>query len=166
MKKTNQKGFSTVETALVLVIVAIIAFVAWYVFHTKSNTDTSYGNTATTDTVLPKAAKSKTATAATIVATKTDSKLGKYLADANGWALYTYGSDTSGVSNCSGTCLTNWPIYKATVTTGLPTNVTVITRSDGTSQYAYKGMPLYTFSSDSVGKVTGDGVSNFSVAKP
>ena len=48
----------------------------------------------------------------------------------------------------------------------LPANVTVITRSDGGKQYAYKGMPLYTFTSDGNGQVTGDGVENFHIAKP
>ncbi|MBX4201773.1 hypothetical protein KW803_02675, partial [Candidatus Saccharibacteria bacterium] len=47
-----------------------------------------------------------------------------------------------------------------------PDKVTVIKRTDGTSQYAYSGMALYYYTSDSVGKVTGDGISGFKVATP
>ena len=71
-----------------------------------------------------------------------------------------------GQSNCNGGCLASWPAYTATKTTNLPANVTVITRSDGSKQYAYKGLPLYTFTGDASGQPTGDGISNFHIAKP
>jgi len=172
MRKASQRGYSVVETVLVLVIVGLIAFVVWYVFSSKSDTETTLGNAATTQTEVSKQTTKKPTTASTetasqIVVTKTDSKLGQYLADGNDKALYTYGADTNGVSNCTGSCLTAWPIYSAaSAPASLPANVTVITRADGSKQYAYKGLPLYYFSSDSAGQVTGDGVSNFHVAKP
>ncbi|HTB48698.1 MAG TPA: hypothetical protein VK712_01300 [Verrucomicrobiae bacterium] len=83
-------------------------------------------------------------------------------------ALYTYGADTSGTSNCTGSCLSSWPAYQDTGSTaGLPTGISTIKRTDnGEIQYTYNGMPLYTFVGDSSGQVTGNGVSNFSVAKP
>jgi prepilin-type N-terminal cleavage/methylation domain-containing protein len=167
--RKNQRGYSAIETILVLVIVGLIAFIAWYVFHTKSDTDTTL-DTAASQNIAPQQ-KSKSSTPATsaaeIVQTKTDSKLGQYLADSTGKALYTYGADTAGVSNCTGSCLATWPIYKATSTTNLPANVTIITRSDGGTQYAYKSMPLYYYTGDTVaGMVTGDDVNNFSAAKP
>jgi predicted lipoprotein with Yx(FWY)xxD motif len=150
--------------------VALVAFVAWYAFHTKSNTDSTLDNAASSQIAPPQSKnntkKPTTSTASQIVTTKTDSKLGQYLADGNDKALYTYGADTNGVSNCTGSCLAAWPVYEATSTSNLPANVTVISRSDGTKQYAYKGMPLYYYSSDTAGKVTGDGVNNFHVAKP
>lgn len=172
MRKANQRGYSSIEIVLVLVIVGLIAFIGWYVFHTKSDINTTLGSAASTQIQPPKQAVKKTAAAATattaqVVTTKTSSTLGQYLADPNNKALYTYGADTAGVSNCSGSCLTDWPIYSAaSAPSTLPANVTVITRSDGTKQYAYKGMPLYTFTSDSAGQVTGNGISNFNVAKP
>lgn len=104
--------------------------------------------------------------AATIVQTKTNTTLGSYLADNLGNTLYTYGGDQQGISNCSGICLYDWPIYEATTTTSLPANVTVITRADGKQQYAYKGLPLYTFTQDAPGQIMGNNVSNFHVAKP
>jgi predicted lipoprotein with Yx(FWY)xxD motif len=44
----------------------------------------------------------------------------------------------------------------------------VVTRDDGTKQWAYQGKPLYTWSKDSKpGDRTGDGVNNlWRVAKP
>jgi predicted lipoprotein with Yx(FWY)xxD motif len=167
--KKSLQGFAPVETILVLVIVGLVAFVIWYIFNTKSNTDSTYGNSATTSQYVPpkKAASTNTKTTNQIVTTKTSSSLGQYLAGGNGKTLYTYGKDTSGVSNCTGSCLTDWPVYTATSATNLPTNVTVITRSDSTKQYAYKGLPLYYFTGDtSPGMVTGDGVNDFHAAKP
>ena len=103
-----------------------------------------------------------------VLTTKTSSSVGQYLADPSGKALYTYGADSSGVSNCKGSCLASWPAYVATgSTTNLPQGVSTIKRSDnGQTQYTYNGMPLYYFVSDGQGQVTGNGVSNFSVAKP
>jgi predicted lipoprotein with Yx(FWY)xxD motif len=103
-----------------------------------------------------------------ILITKTDSKLGQYLADPSGKALYTYDGDSSGVSNCTGSCLATWPAYQDTgSTSNLPAGVGTIKRSDnGQTQYTYNGMPLYYFVSDSGGKVSGDGVENFKIAKP
>jgi predicted lipoprotein with Yx(FWY)xxD motif len=98
-----------------------------------------------------------------------DSKGVSYLTDEKGMTLYTDSKDTKGVSNCSGTCITNWPAYgpkTEPAASTLPANVTVITRSDKTLQYAWKGMPLYYFASDKkAGEVTGDGVGNFLLAK-
>jgi predicted lipoprotein with Yx(FWY)xxD motif len=172
MNKKLQHGFAALETVLVLVIVGLVAFVVWYAFHTKSNTDTTYGNAANTQTEVSKENSNKTntntqSTASQVVVTKTDSKGSQYLADGNDKTLYTYGADTSGVSNCTGACLAAWPIYKATSATSLPANVSIITRSDGGTQYAYKGMPLYYYTGDiAAGQTTGDGVNNFSLAKP
>jgi predicted lipoprotein with Yx(FWY)xxD motif len=169
MLKKTQKGFAAVESLLILVIVALVVFVVWYAFHTKSSTDSTLDNAAKTQ-IAPPQQKSEpnqsNSQASDIITTKTDSKKGQYLADSKGMALYTYGADTSGVSNCTGSCLAAWPVYEATSTDNLPANVTVVTRSDGTKQYAYKGMPLYYYTGDSAGQINGDGIENFHVAKP
>jgi len=103
-----------------------------------------------------------------IVVTKVSSSLGQYLAEPNGRALYTYGGDNAGMSNCNGSCILTWPAYQDKgQTTDLPTGFGVIKRTDnGETQYTYNGMPLYTFIGDVAGRVTGNGVSNFSLAKP
>jgi predicted lipoprotein with Yx(FWY)xxD motif len=146
---------------IVIIIVIILAVGAYAVFH-KSNTTSS--NSSTT----PPASSSTSTSGASAVTTKTDSKGVQYLAAANGKPLYTYGADTSGVSNCTGTCLSEWPAYTvASSAANLPANVSTITRSDNHQmQYTYNGKPLYFFVSDSSGDPTGDGVSNFSLAKP
>lgn len=167
----SQRGIAAIEGLLILVIIALVAFVAWFAFHTKNSTDNTLNQAANTQIAPSPTQKKQTAQNAaptsSIITTKTDSKLGQYLADSKGKALYTYGADTTGVSNCTGSCLATWPIYEATNTTDLPANVTVITRSDGTKQYAYKGMPLYYYTGDtSASQVTGDGVNDFHVAKP
>jgi predicted lipoprotein with Yx(FWY)xxD motif len=154
MQKSNAK------VLIGLVVVVIIIAGGYAIFH-KSGTTSSTANSTTSST-----GQSQTSSSAAVVQTKTTASVGQYLADSSANPLYTYGGDTSGVSNCSGSCLYSWPIYGASSSTSLPTNVSVITRSDGSKQYAYKGMPLYTFTADSSGRVTGDGVSNFHVAKP
>ena len=144
------------STTIVLTVVALIilASAGYLIFHKPSR---------------PAASNlSLTPVNNSILITKTSSSLGQYLAEPDGQPLYIYNSDRSGVSNCTGTCLTTWPPYIDTgSTTGLPAGIGTIKRSDnGEIQYTYNGLPLYTFTGDSKGKVTGNGVLGFSVAKP
>jgi predicted lipoprotein with Yx(FWY)xxD motif len=147
--------------ALAVIIIAIILFA---VFNNKGTDNQQKSNQSAN-------AGQKTAAGTNqsdIVLTKTDPSLGQYLTDPAGRALYTYSSDSNGTSNCTGSCLATWPAYTATSSSAnLPSGITTFTRSDnGRLQYAYNGMPLYYFVSDSGTKVTGDGVEGFSVAKP
>jgi len=152
MKKPTSK--------LIMAIIVIVVLGGGYaIVHQPAKTTVSSG--ASSSSAGQPAAK-----AGVIIQVKTTSSGSQYLADGNDNALYTYGGDRPGVSNCSGSCVASWPIYQATSTTALPANVTVITRADGTKQYAYKGLPLYAFSGDSAGQATGDGVSNFHLATP
>lgn len=150
---------------IVLVIAGIVA--AAFALHNNPSkptlpaTQSSANNSAAKDQNKPSINNA-------VLTTKTDPALGKYLADPSGRPLYTYDADASGKSNCSGACLSDWPPYEATgVTTGLPADVGTIKRADnGKTQYTYMGMPLYYFTGDNQGKVTGDGVEGFSIAKP
>ena len=154
-------------TALGVVVVIVAAVIIYAVVHKPAKTTNATTTTTTTQQQKTTNSTSTSKNPVSIIQTKTASSVGEYLADSNGMALYTYGADTQGKSNCEGSCLYNWPAYDASnAPATLPANVTVITRSDGSKQYAYKGMPLYTFTSDSAGQVTGDGVENFHVAKP
>jgi predicted lipoprotein with Yx(FWY)xxD motif len=157
------KKNSSMLVGLVVVIVVIVG--GYLIYHNShkstpsSNSNSGYNYNSSTPP--------SNSSSSSIIQTKTASNVGSYLADSSGNALYNYGGDTKGVSNCSGSCVYAWPIYQASSSSAtLPANVTVVTRSDGTKQYAYKGLPLYTFSSDSSGKVTGNGVSDFHVVKP
>lgn len=142
------------------IVVVIAVLVGGYAILYKAPKKTMNSN-STTQTKAPAVNNS-------VLITKNNAKLGQYLADPSGKALYTYGGDSSGVSKCTGSCLTSWPAYQAVgLTTSLPQGISVITRSDNSqTQYAYNGMPLYYFASDSSGQVTGNGVSNFSIAAP
>lgn len=95
---------------------------------------------------------------------------GTYLVDAKGAALYIFDGDKeSGKSVCSTSCAKSWPPY--TPEAGQPEPVsplTVITRDDGTKQYAYRGKPLYYYAKDSrPDDVKGDGAGKvWWVARP
>ncbi|MEY9228830.1 putative lipoprotein with Yx(FWY)xxD motif [Bradyrhizobium japonicum] len=90
---------------------------------------------------------------------KTDK--GNVLTDAKGMTLYTFDKDADGKSACNGPCATNWPVLKAEASDAAGDGYTVITRDDGSRQWAYKGKPLYTFAKDQKpGDITGDGFLN------
>jgi predicted lipoprotein with Yx(FWY)xxD motif len=148
-----------------LVVIIIVVAGGYAIFH-KSNNNNSSTKPSTSNSNTAKS--NAPAVNNAVLITKTDSKLGQYLADPSGKALYTYNADSNGVSNCTGSCLANWPAYVDTgSTTNLPAGVTVIKRSDnGQMQYAFNGQPLYYFTSDTSGQVSGDGIENFKVARP
>ena len=80
------------------------------------------------------------------------------LADAKGMTLYTSDKDMKGMSTCTGQCAMNWPPLAAAADAKPMGEWTVITRDDGSKQWAYKGKPLYTFVKDTKpGDTTGDG---------
>ncbi|QET03441.1 MULTISPECIES: COG4315 family predicted lipoprotein [Cupriavidus] len=92
------------------------------------------------------------------------------LTDPQGLTLYTFDRDTngSGKSVCNATCATNWPPLLASPGTSSTGSYSIITRDDGTRQWAYKGSPLYRFAKDAKpGDKTGDNLNNvWHVAKP
>jgi len=130
----------------------------------KSSTSSS----PSPSTAITSASPAASAAAGTTVKVANSASMGKILTNAAGMTLYTSSKDTTGTSNCTGGCATAWPPLAFTGS-GTPTGTTdlsVITRADGTKQVAYKGKPLYTFASDTKpGDTTGEGVGGFSVAK-
>jgi predicted lipoprotein with Yx(FWY)xxD motif len=81
------------------------------------------------------------------------------LADAKGMTLYTFAKDAPGKSACSGNCAKNWPPLAAPADAKPMGDWTIVTRDDGSTQWAYKGQPLYGWVKDSKpGETTGDGV--------
>lgn len=82
------------------------------------------------------------------------------LTDARGMTLYTYLKDTPQQSNCNDGCAMQWPPVVAT--SAPPSDAwTVVTRNDGSKQWAYRGKPLYGWIKDArPGDLTGEGVAN------
>jgi predicted lipoprotein with Yx(FWY)xxD motif len=84
---------------------------------------------------------------------------GGVLVDTSGMTLYTFDNDVagSGKSKCNGPCATLWPPAMAAADAKPEGDMTIITRDDGTKQWAYKGKPVYLYSVDKKpGDMTGD----------
>lgn len=96
------------------------------------------------------------------------------LTDPDGMTLYVYDHDPigSGKSKCNDSCAERWIPMAATPEDVAKAPYTIITRTDGTRQWAYKGRPLYRWSEDKKpGDLKGDGIgkawhSAFTRAKP
>jgi predicted lipoprotein with Yx(FWY)xxD motif len=114
------------------------------------------------------------ATASATLRLASSAALGNYLTDGSGRALYLYSKDfpsasgaaaSTAVSNCSGGCLTAWPVFHAdAIAPGSGLNAAdfgELTRADGTKQTTFHGWPLYYFASDTQpADVKGEGVGN------
>lgn len=88
-----------------------------------------------------------------------------------GFALYTFANDTTGVSNCAGNCLVNWPPLLAGANDQASAPYSIIERSMGAAgtarQWAYQGMPLYFFKNDTTaGQTAGKAIPNWLLARP
>ena len=80
-----------------------------------------------------------------------------------GMTLYTFDKDVegSGKSVCNGPCATNWPPFMAGADSKSGGDWTVVTRDDGSKQWAYSGKPLYYWSKDEKpGDTKGDNFNN------
>ena len=91
------------------------------------------------------------------------------LTGANGLTLYFFDADTApGKSTCNGPCAAKWPPLAAASDAKPVGNYTIITRDDGSTQWAYKGRPLYFYAGDKQPMdMTGDGVAGkWHVAAP
>jgi predicted lipoprotein with Yx(FWY)xxD motif len=106
------------------------------------------------------------ATAATNASGKTVSvqqvgDAGRVLVDSDGQALYASDQEANGKVMCTGACNSFWE--PLTVKGGAPQDSSVpgmlatVKRPDGGTQLTYNGMPLYSFTQEGPGEVTGDG---------
>jgi predicted lipoprotein with Yx(FWY)xxD motif len=150
--------------AVVIAIVVLGAFGIYFKARKNSLTDLPrpYATTFAKKTTYQAAVSNM------VFTTKSSSALGQYLTMPNAKALYTYKKDKKGISNCTTSCITNWPPYEDTQALGasLPANVSTILRTDdGMMQYTYKGLPLYTYVHDSNNKVGGNGVDGFELLR-
>ena len=103
-------------------------------------------------------------TGATVSVANVDG-VGRVLVDAQGQALYVSDEEASGMVLCTGPCNSFWKPL-APGPDGTPsgavtgTSLGVIDRPDGSKQVTADGRPLYSFTEDSPGKVTGNGFSD------
>jgi predicted lipoprotein with Yx(FWY)xxD motif len=84
------------------------------------------------------------------------------LTTSKGFTIYTFAADTTGKSNCNGSCANYWPPVKGPVTApaGVSGTFGTITRSDGTTQETWNGHPLYTYVGDTApGQAKGNGLN-------
>jgi predicted lipoprotein with Yx(FWY)xxD motif len=105
-------------------------------------------------------------TTGTVIKT-TAGSTGAFLTDKSGRAVYLWVKDGKNMSACSGACAGAWPPVTATgaVTASgsvKASDLSTITRSDGTKQVTYDGHPLYYFAGDSgSGQTNGQGNDGF-----
>ena len=95
---------------------------------------------------------------------------GGMLVNTAGMTLYTFDNDAagSGKSVCNGPCAGLWPPVMAEAGAAAEGDMSIITRDDGSKQWAYKGKPVYLYKSDTkAGDVTGDNFKNvWHIIKP
>jgi predicted lipoprotein with Yx(FWY)xxD motif len=144
---------------IVLGVIVLVVLVLGYLGRHKikallgmSSAPVQTSPTASTPPVVP---------SGNIYMAKTDAKKGNYMTDFQGMTLYTFDKDTNGISNCYNGCAQIWPPYTsgAVAQSNFPPNISVITRTDGSKQFAWNGKPLYYYASDTkAGDTMGDGV--------
>ena len=90
-----------------------------------------------------------------------------FLVDGLGNSLYLFTVDDPGVSNCSGGCISAWPVFEGAADLVIPSTLnasdfSVIARTDGEGdQLAYQNMPLYYYAQDAQrGDTQGEGANN------
>lgn len=94
-----------------------------------------------------------------------DTSKGKAWTDTKGMTLYTFEKDTATKSNCNGECATEWPPLMVAADGKASGDWTIVTRDDGTMQWALKGKPLYLWIKDTKpGDATGEGLDGFHIA--
>jgi predicted lipoprotein with Yx(FWY)xxD motif len=98
------------------------------------------------------------AVAGAALAQDAPAKTGGMMTNNAGMTLYTFDKDAGGKSACNGPCAGNWPPLMAGADAKASGDWSIITRDDGSKQWAYKGKPLYLWSKDQkAGDMTGDG---------
>ena len=147
--RSVQKGFAIVETLLVVVILALVGFIGWYIWHVKTNTDKAFTHaslsSAATSTHTVCQATDKSYTGRVFIAPGGTYKL----CEPNGWLLYTNG-DAKGSSIIANANNLVYQLSKAASAKG-------ISGTDGSSAFGI----FYNINNSSVPI---DGFSNFIAA--
>jgi predicted lipoprotein with Yx(FWY)xxD motif len=126
----------------------------------------SSSNSASSNTTSAPAAAQTEASSGAVVKTATMSSLGKtVLVNAQGMTLYALSGERNGKFICtSSACVGVWhplTVPAGTTPSGTVGSLSVVKRSDGTTQVTYKGQPLYTFAQDhAAGEDNGQGIKD------
>ncbi|MCH1990601.1 COG4315 family predicted lipoprotein [Achromobacter xylosoxidans] len=90
------------------------------------------------------------------------------LVNSAGMTLYTFDKDAGGKSVCNDQCAKIWPPVTAAADAKASGDLSIITRDDGSKQWAYKGKPVYLYAKDAKpGDKTGDNFKDvWHVIKP
>jgi predicted lipoprotein with Yx(FWY)xxD motif len=104
-------------------------------------------------------------TAPETVAVKSIGDAGEVLVDSNGVALYSPDQEANGKILCTGGCEAIWKPLSAgsgepTASSDIGGELGTVKRPDGSQQVTFDGAPLYTFTEEGPGEVTGDGFSD------
>jgi len=90
------------------------------------------------------------------------------LVNSAGMTLYTFDKDAGGKSACNDQCAKIWPPVTAAADAKASGDLSILTRDDGSKQWAYKGKPVYLYAKDAKpGDKTGDNFKDvWHAAKP
>lgn len=88
--------------------------------------------------------------------------IGPVLANARGMTLYTWAKDPPGRSVCYARCAAVWPPLLAAPGSAPVGPWSIVRRTRGRLQWAYRGKPVYTFVKDKApGQTAGEGSHGF-----
>jgi predicted lipoprotein with Yx(FWY)xxD motif len=148
--------------------VAVVGLIAAVCGSSAPSASSSPTTIAQSPAGAPAATTKAGGTSKSVVNAEANTTIGRtILVNTSGMTLYTLASDSSGTSTCSAGCTSVWP--PVTVASGVSAKggtgtsgvLATITRSDGSLQVTYNGMPLYTFSGDnSAGSTSGSGLKD------
>jgi predicted lipoprotein with Yx(FWY)xxD motif len=84
------------------------------------------------------------------------------LVDRAGRTLYSADVEKDGKILCTGGCVSFWdPVLGSASDAGsTDLDLGTVERPDGASQLTFEGLPLYTFTEESAGELTGDGFTD------
>jgi predicted lipoprotein with Yx(FWY)xxD motif len=119
---------------------------------------------ACSNSTTPTSSKGAPKSASTAIGIQTVGGMGDVLDTSKGLTLYHLTTESNGKIECTGSCVRIWPpvLVQGAVPAapaGISGTFGTIKRPDGTTQLTFDGMPLYTYSGDSVaGQANGQGV--------
>lgn len=171
---SKKTGNGKIVVAAVLIILIVAATLIYYfVFNKnlkKATPKPQESQQSTQESDSSQSARPHGPEITNLVMTKIDPQKSSYFIDKKGMSLYIFDKDTPGKSNCSDTCLANWPIFESPEAPpeNLEGEIGIIKSTNGKYMYTYKNKPLYYYINDKQpGDTTGDGVGGvWHLAKP